>query len=143
MNAKRLTRAFFHSMGVYDVVLGLIFALFFREIYQALQIELPNHSGYIFVPAWFLISGGIGEFFVARRPLRNVDLVIVRTLMKVSFVGAVAYCYVRYGIPMIYVLISMISSVGIAGNLVFLKWAKSAGPAADGTSKGGIDAERL
>lgn len=135
MNIKKVIPSYFIGMGVYDVVLGLSFALFFRSIYQALHIELPNHPGYIFVPAWFLISGGIGEFLIARQPLRNVDLVIVRTLMKISFGGAVGYCYFRYGVPSIYVLISTISLAGIVGNLLFLKWAKTTGPAGEETSQ--------
>lgn len=135
MNIKKIIPSYFIGMGVYDVVLGLTFALFFRSIYQALQIELPNHPGYIFVPAWFLISGGIGEFLIARQPLRNVDLVIVRTFMKASFVAVVGYCYVRYGVPLVYVLISTVSLVSIAGNFVFLKWAKTAGAAGNETSQ--------
>lgn len=114
----------FVFMGIYDVVLGLVFALFYRNIYQALNIEWPNHPGYIFVPALFLACGGIGEFLIARNPIRNKDLVVVRTLMKASFAGAVFYCSFLYGVPTLYLIIATLSLAGIATNLMFFRWAK-------------------
>jgi hypothetical protein len=115
----------FGLMGVYDVLLGAAFLLFYRNIYAALDITLPNHPGYIFVPAFFVICGGIGEFLIARNPLKNTDLVIVRLLMKLTFAGAVFYCHFRYGVPMIFILISVLSIFGTAKSLLFLKWAGS------------------
>lgn len=125
MEKVKMCKPCFFTMGVYDVLLGLAFALFFRGIYRALGIELPNHPGYIFVPALFLVSGGVGEFLIARDPLKNTDLVIVRTLMKMSYATAVFYCHFRYGVPLIFTGIAVVSLVGVVGNLMFLKWAKS------------------
>ncbi|MFA5260636.1 MAG: hypothetical protein WC450_05345 [Candidatus Omnitrophota bacterium] len=125
MDKEKFFKCYFWAIGVYDVLLGGAFVLFFEEIYKALHITLPNHPGYIYVPAMFLVSGGIGEFLIARNPLRNVDLVVVRLLMKASFAGAVLYCYVRYGVPAIFLIISLLSVMGIVKNLLFLNWAKS------------------
>jgi hypothetical protein len=125
MNKEKLFPVYFRIIGVYDILLGILFVLFFRNIYQQLNITLPNHPGYIFVPALFLICGGIGEFLIARNPLRNTDLVIVRLLMKLSFAGAVFYCYFTYGVPVVFMIISIISIVGIIKNMLFLKWAYS------------------
>ena len=86
MDKEKFFKTYFWLIGVYDVVLGLAFALFFRQIYNVLGITLPNHPGFIYVPAWFLASGGIGEFLIARNLYRNMDLVIVRLLMKLTFV---------------------------------------------------------
>lgn len=125
MEKEKLFKTCFWIVGVYDVLLGGAFALFFRDIYHALNIALPNHPGYVYVPALFLASGGIGEFLIARNPLRNVDLVVVRMLMKASFAGSVFYCFVRYGVPTIFLIISILSVIGIVKNLLFLNWAKS------------------
>lgn len=114
----------FRVVGVYDILLGLSFLFFYKNIFQALGITLPNHAGYIFVPALFVVSGGIGEFLIAQNPLRNVDLVIVRLLMKLSFAGAVFYCYFFMGVPLIFLVISILSIIGVIKNLAFLKWAK-------------------
>jgi len=114
----------FRLIGVYDILLGLSFILFYKSIYATLEIELPNHPGYIFVPALFIVCGGVGELLIANNPLRNVDLVVVRLLMKLSFLATVLYCYFTLGIPTIFLVISIFSIIGIVKNLAFLKWAK-------------------
>ena len=113
----------FRIVGVYDILLGLSFLLFYKNIYQALTITLPNHPGYIFVPALFLVCGGVGEFLIADNPLRNIDLVKIRLLMKLAFAAAVLYCYFTVDVPIIFLLISILSIIGVVKNWTFLKWA--------------------
>jgi hypothetical protein len=115
----------FRIVGVYDVLLGLAFIFFYTDFYQALEITMPTHPAYVYVPALFVMCGGIGEFLIARNPLRNTDLVIVRLLMKLSFASVIFYYYFTSGIPTIFVLISIMSIIGIVKNLAFLNWAKA------------------
>jgi hypothetical protein len=115
----------FRIVGIYDILLGLGFMLFYKNIYEALDITLPNHPGYIFVPALFVMCGGMGEFLIARNPLRNVDLVVVRLLMKLSFAAAVLYCYLTSGVPAVFLVISCLSIISVVKNIAFLKWAKA------------------
>ena len=122
MKARGFFKLFFLVIGVYDVLLGGLFALFYKNIYAYLNIALPNHPGYIYVPALFLMSAGIGELLIARNLLRNVDLAIVRLLMKLSFALAVFYCYFKYGVPNIFMLISIASIVGVIINILFIHW---------------------
>ena len=124
MTKKSSFPLFFRIVGVYDILLGLSFLLFYKNIYQALTITLPNHPGYIYVPALFLICGGVGEFLIAKNPLRNVDLVKVRLLMKLTFAAAVFYCYFTVDVPTIFLLVSILSIIGVIKNWTFLKWAK-------------------
>lgn len=123
MKAKDFFKLFFIVVGVYDVLLGGAFACFYKDIYAYLNIVLPNHPGYIYVPALFIIIGGIGEFLIAKNPLRNVDLAIVRLLMKLSFALVVFYSYFRFGVPPIFMLISAASIVGVVVNTIFIRWA--------------------
>lgn len=123
MSQKTFYKCFFLVIGVYDVLLGGIFALYYRSIYEHLNIVLPNHPGYILIPALFIVSAGIGEFLIAGNLLRNVDLAVVRLLMKLSFAGAVIYCYFRYGVPTIFLLISLASIIGVIINICFISWA--------------------
>lgn len=125
MTAKGFFRLFFITIGVYDVLLGGSFALFYKEIYAYLSIALPNHPGYIFVPALFIVAGGAGEFLIARNLLRNVDLAMLRLLMKLSFVVAVFYSYFKFGIPAIFMLISIASIFGVIVNFLFIRWANT------------------
>lgn len=125
MNKQSSFALGFRVMGLYDILLGLGFVFFYKDIYAALKITLPNHAGYIFVPALFILCGGVGEFLIAKNPLRNIDLVVVRLLMKLSFVIAVVYCYFTIGVPNIFLAISVLSILGVVKNLLFLKWAKT------------------
>lgn len=123
MKAKDFFKTFFLIVGIYDVLLGGVFALFYKEIYAYLNITLPNHPGYIFVPALFIIAGGIGEFLISRNLLKNIDLAIVRLLMKLSFASAVFYSYFKFGVPTIFMLISIASIIGVVVNVLFICWA--------------------
>lgn len=125
MKAKEFFKFFFISIGIYDVLLGGSFALFYNKIFSALNIALPNHPGYIFVPALFIIAGGIGEFLIAINPLRNVDLAMVRLLMKLSFAIAVFYSFFKFGIPPIFIIISIASIIGVIVNILFIRWANA------------------
>jgi len=115
----------FRIAGVYDVLLGLSFVFFYQNIYQILEITIPHHAGYIFVPALFVMCGGVGEFLIAENPLRNIDLVVVRLLMKLSFASAILFCYLTIGVPALFLVISALSIVGVIKNLAFIKWAKT------------------
>lgn len=125
MKAKAFFKLFFLVIGGYDVLLGGVFVLFYRNIYAYLNVTLPNHPGYIYVPALFLISAGIGEFLIAKNLLRNIDLAIVRLLMKLSFALAIFYCYFKYGVPTIFLVISIASIVGVIINILFIRWVKA------------------
>ena len=125
MKAKDFFKAFFIVIGIYDVLLGASFALFYKEIYSYLNIALPNHPGYIYVPALFIIAGGIGEFLIARNLLRNLDLAMLRLLMKLSFALAVFYSYFKFGVPTIFMLISIASITGVIVNILFIRWANT------------------
>ena len=127
MKVNQWFKAFFVTIGIYDVLLGGVFLFFYKGIYTVLNITLPNHPGYIYVPALFLVSAGIGEFFIARDLLRNIDLAIVRLLMKLSFAGVIFYLYFTSGIPAVYLLISSASILGVIINVLFIRWAKSSG----------------
>lgn len=125
MKAKDFFKLFFIVVGVYDVLLGGAFAWFYKDIYAYLNIALPNHPGYIYVPALFIIAGGIGEFLIAKNPLKNVDLAIMRLLMKLSFALAVFYSYFKFGVPPIFMLISVASIIGVVVNTIFIRWANA------------------
>ena len=125
MKAKNFFKLFFIIVGVYDVLLGASFAIWYKNIYAYLKISLPNHPGYIFVPALFIVAGGIGEFLIAKNLLRNVDLAIMRMVMKLSFALAVFYSYFKFSVPAIFMLISVASIIGVVVNTIFIRWANA------------------
>lgn len=116
-------KLFFLFLGFYDFLLGLVFAFFYTVIYNHFKIALPNHPGYIQLPALFLMSAAVGNFLITKNLLKNTDLVIVRILMKASFAFVIFYSYFTIGIPVIYLPIASMSIIGIVICLVFLNWA--------------------
>lgn len=120
---QKIFKAYFFILGFYDFLLGLAFLLFYPAIYGYFKITLPNHPGYIQVPALFLMSAAIGNFLIANNLLKNTDLVIVRILMKLSFAFVIFYSYFTTSIPKIYLPIASLSAIGVVICLIFLNWA--------------------
>ena len=65
------------------------------------------------------------QVLIAKNPLRNVDLAMVRLLMKLSFALAVFYSYFKFRIPSIFMLISVASIIGVVVNTMFIRWVKA------------------
>lgn len=125
MRTQGFFKLFFLAIGIYDLLLGGSFSMFYKDIYAYFQIALPNHPGYLYVPGLFIMAGGVGELLIARNLLRNVDLAVVRLLMKLSFALAIFYSYFKFGVPAIFVLIAMASIIGVIVNVFFIRWANA------------------
>ena len=125
MDKEKLYKGYFWVVGVYDILLGGAFLFFYKAIYGFFNITLANHPGYVYLPAIFIVAGGVGEFLIARNPLRNADLVVVRLLMKLSFAVIVFYYFFKQGVPVIFVIIACLSTISVVKSLFFLSWARS------------------
>jgi hypothetical protein len=75
--------------ALYDIILGIVFGLFFKQVYNSFGTELPNHAGYIQLAAAFILTFGIGFYFVYKDPVRNRAIVTLGVLMKLGFVVVV------------------------------------------------------
>jgi len=96
-------RGLFLLAAIYDIVLGIVFGLFYVPVYQAYGVELPNHPGYVQLPAMFILSIGIGFLFVCRDPVRNRAVIVLGSLMKLAFSAiGIGYWYVGT-IPKIFI----------------------------------------
>ena len=125
MNKEKLFKVTFFGLGIYDIFLGATFVLFYKSIYQFFQITPANHPGYVYLPALFIVAGGIGEMLIARNLVRNTDLAMMRLLMKLAYLGVVLYYFSKQAIPWVFVAIAAMSIVGILNNIFFLAWANS------------------
>ena len=90
MKVKTIKLLFIIS-ALYDFILGVIFLVGFRKIYNYFNIALPNHDGYVQFGAALVAIFGVGFWFVARDPQRNRDIVKMGILLKVSYSGVVFY----------------------------------------------------
>lgn len=89
--------------AVYDLVLGLGFAGFFKSILPRFQVPLPNHDAYLQLPAALIAIFGIGFWYVARDPGRNRDLIRLGVMLKLAFAGIVLAHYAAGTMPLMWV----------------------------------------
>ena len=90
MNAKTI-KTFFIFAAFYDFILGVIFLIWFKQIYNYFNIALPNHDGYVQFAAALVTIFGIGFWFVAQDPQRNRDIIKMGILLKLSYSGIAFY----------------------------------------------------
>ena len=90
MNLKTIKLLFIIS-ALYDFILGVIFLIGFKQIYNYFNISLPNHDGYVQFGAALVAIFGIGFWFVAQDPQRNRDIIKMGILLKLSYSGVAFY----------------------------------------------------
>lgn len=90
MNLKTIKSLFIIS-ALYDFILGIIFLIGFKQIYNYFNITLPNHDGYVQFGAALVTIFGIGFWFVAQDPQRNRDIIKMGILLKLSYSGVAFY----------------------------------------------------
>ena len=90
MKVKTIKLLFIIS-ALYDFLLGVIFLVGFRKIYNYFDIALPNHDGYVQFGAAVVAIFGVGFWFVAQDPQRNRDIIKMGILLKLSYSGVAVY----------------------------------------------------
>ena len=102
MSLKTIKAVFLISAW-YDILLGIIFGLFFRQVYQSFGVELPNHAGYIQLSALYIFIFGIGFYLIYKNPVQNRDIIILGILMKLAFFIVAIGHLILDTIPSIYI----------------------------------------
>lgn len=95
MNLKTIKMLFIIS-ALYDFILGVVFLIGFKQIYNYFSITLPNHDGYVQFGAALVTIFGVGFWFVAQDPQRNRDIIKMGILLKLSYAGVV-FCHAAFG----------------------------------------------
>jgi hypothetical protein len=98
----RKTRAIsvlFTIAALYDGLLGLAFLFAAGPLFRWYDVTPPNHIGYVQFPAMLLIIFALMFAAVARRPVRNRNLILYGILLKASYSGVVFLHWFTAGIP--------------------------------------------
>ena len=96
-------KVLFWVAALYDLVLGLVFGLFYQPIYARFGVEPPNHPGYVQLSAMFIFIIGFGFYLVTRDPVGNRQIILLGILMKIGFC-LVVFGHLFFGtVPPIYV----------------------------------------
>lgn len=119
-----LYRKFFFFAALYDGLLGLAFFVFYPRIYAWFGITLPNHPGYVQLPALFIAIMGLADYYVYRDIARNRDIVKIRILMKLAYSLSCFYHYFFGSLPTLWVNIAVFNVVFLAPYFMFLRASK-------------------
>jgi len=102
MMTTSMVRALFGLAAVYDFVIGLVFLLLGRQLFELAAIPFPNHWGYIQFCALMLMIFGAMFATIAMDPGGNRNLMPFGMLLKVSYVSVVGYYWATSGCPMLF-----------------------------------------
>lgn len=99
MRSLKLYQNMFLFAFVYDLVLGLVFFLFYGQVYSAFSITTPGNPAYLQMSAAFVVVQGWLYYFVYRNMERNIDIVKIGLIYKLVYVGVVFYYWASVGVP--------------------------------------------
>jgi len=110
---KPWIKPFFLVAALYEAVLGVAFFSAPGAIFDMFGVTPPNHMAYVQFPALLLILFGIMFYRIAMDPIKNRELILYGSGLKV------AYCSMTFG----YALTSSIPAMWMPwawADLVFL-----------------------
>ncbi len=86
-------RFMFLVAAIYDLVLGVLFFFFYKEIYSYFNITLPVYPVYLKMAIAFVMAMGVGYYFVYKNMYRNIDLVKLGVVYKAVYSVLTGYFY--------------------------------------------------
>src|SRR3989338_10962109 len=89
MNIPKWIKPLFTVAGLYDSILGILFLITPVKLFNAANVVLPNHIGYVQFPAMLLVVFGIMFLNIARNPRANKNLILYGILLKFSYCAVV------------------------------------------------------
>jgi hypothetical protein len=115
-------RLLFAAVGVYDFVLGFAFFWFYQPLFDALDVAEPETGAYVHLAAALIALQGVSYFLVARRPLRNIDLVVVGVLYKLAYTGLALYYWAIVEIPHdLFLVFGLVDALVLVAFVAFLR----------------------
>jgi hypothetical protein len=92
----------FLAAGIYDFVIGFVFLFAGGPLFDWARIPHPNHWAYIQFGSLMLMVFGTMFLKVAYSPSSNRNLIPFGMLLKVCYIGIVAFYWLTTGVPMLF-----------------------------------------
>jgi len=116
-------RVLFLIAAIYDFILGVVFFLFYEQIFSIFNITLPVYPMYLQMAAAFIIAMGVGYYFIFLNMYRNIDLVKLGVVYKLVYSGLTAYFYFKNLANVIFFWFAMLDAIFLALFIWFLIYA--------------------
>jgi len=117
-------RSLFLIAALYDIILGLLFFFFYRQVYGFFNITLPDYPMYLQMAVAFVLAMGIGYYFVFKNLYRNVDLVKLGIVYKAVYAGLTTYFYFANLAHVVFFWFAIIDFIFLLLFVWFLSYAK-------------------
>lgn len=104
----------FAIAAIYDGILGLLFLVAPGPLFAQLEIEPPNHFGYVQFPALLLLMFGVMFAQIAKNPRRCRDLIPYGIWLKVSYCSLTFWYWMQTDIPWIWKPFAIIDATMLA-----------------------------
>lgn len=116
--------------AAYDMILGAVFFIAWRPIYDALGIQSPGHVSYLHITTAYIFVQGLGYWYVSRNIIRNLDLVRLGIVYKAIYVGLAAY-YLMIGqlLHAVFAWFAVFDLIFLMLFVACLRWAASSAEA--------------
>ena len=112
--------------AAYDMILGAVFFLAWRPIYDALGIQYAGNLAYLHITTAYIFVQGLSYWYVSRNIIRNLDIVRVGIVYKAIYIGLAVWYLMNGQIP--HVLFAWFAVFDFIFLLLFvgcLRWANS------------------
>ena len=109
--------------AAYDMILGAVFFLAWRPIFDTLGIPHPETTAFLKIAAAYIFGQGLSYWYVSRNIIRNVDMVRVGIVYKFIYVGLAAYYLAIGQMPhMVFTLFAVCDLVFLVLFVACLRW---------------------
>jgi hypothetical protein len=88
--------------AAYDMILGAVFFVAWRPIYDALGIQYVGNLAYLHIATAYIFVQGLSYWYVSRNIIRNLDIVRVGIVYKVIYVGLTIWYLMIGQIPHVF-----------------------------------------
>ena len=117
-------RLLFLIAAIYDFLLGLIFFVFYKQVYSIFDIPLPDYPMYLQMSAAFVIAMGVGYYYVYRNLYRNIDLVKLGIVYKAVYSGLASYFFFAGLGNILFFWFAILDLIFLVLFVIFLMYAK-------------------
>jgi hypothetical protein len=89
--------------GLFDGVVGAVFAIAPAAMFRLFGVVPPNHYGYVQFPALLLLIFAVIFFRAAADPVRRRDTILYGVALKASYSGLVFWYQLHGGVPALWI----------------------------------------
>jgi len=89
--------------GVFDGVVGAVFAIAPATMFRIFGVVPPNHYGYVQFPALLLIIFAVMFFRAASDPVARREVLLYGAALKASYSGLVFWYQLHGGVPSLWI----------------------------------------